>query len=227
VNVATVWWGLDRGAGLAALALLTAATVLGTIGAGQGKVPGFPRFALGTLHRNLSLLVLVFGGIHAVTAAVDRFVDIRLIDLVVPFASPTDPFWTGLGTFGLDLMLAVLITSGLRRRLGPATWRAVHWLAYPCWAVVLLHAVGQGSDLGGRWGIAVLAGGVGVMASALAFRLGVADEPGERPASPAPAPAEPARTPPAPPPAPAPAPPRTAVTHEIPAPLWSSRREER
>ena len=40
-------------------------------------------------------------------------------------------------------------------RLGLRTWRAVHWLAYLCWPVALVHGLGTGSDV--RASVAALA----------------------------------------------------------------------
>ena len=56
------------------------------------------------------------------------------------------PFWLGLGAVALDLLLALVVTSLLRHRLGYRTWRIVHWLAYACWPVAVLHGLGTGSD---------------------------------------------------------------------------------
>ena len=33
----------------------------------------------------------------------------------------------------------------------PATWRAVHWLAYLSWPVAMAHTFGMGTDAGERW----------------------------------------------------------------------------
>ena len=54
--------------------------------------------------------------------------------------------WLGLGAVSFDLLLAVLITSVLRRRLGYRSWRAVHWLAYASWPVAVIHGIGTGTD---------------------------------------------------------------------------------
>lgn len=210
--IAGVWWGLDRGAGLAALALLTCVTLLGTATGGQLHTARWPRFALSSLHRNLSLLAVAFAAVHAISAVADRFVDIRLIDVFVPFGSTFDPFWTGLGALSVDLLLAVMITTALRRRLGAGAWRVVHWLSYPCWAIAVLHTVGIGSDVSGSWGLAVASACVGLMAAALAWRTG-ATEPREAPRpvpvrEPAPEPARPESEP--------------GRRHAVPSPLWSS-----
>jgi len=85
-------------------------------------------------------------GIHVVTTVVDGYVPIGFIDVVLPFRSSYRPIYLGLGALGFDLLLAVLITSGLRHRIGYASWRFVHWLAYLCWPIALVHALGTGTD---------------------------------------------------------------------------------
>ena len=65
---------------------------------------------------------------------------------VVPFISAYRPFWLGLGAVAFDLLLALVVTSLLRHRLGYTTWRAVDWLVYACWPVAVLHGLGTGSD---------------------------------------------------------------------------------
>ena len=88
----------------------------------------------------------MFLAIHIVTVVSDSFAPIRWIDVFVPFISAYRPFWLGLGAVALDLLLALVITSLMRHRLGYRTWRAVHWLAYVCWPVAALHGLGTGSD---------------------------------------------------------------------------------
>ncbi|MER6248461.1 response regulator transcription factor [Streptomyces griseorubiginosus] len=74
----------------------------------------------------LSLLTLVFLLVHVVTAVLDPFVHLGWTVSVVPFGACYRPLWLGLGTVALDLLLAVLLTSALRRRIGVRRWKAVH-----------------------------------------------------------------------------------------------------
>src|SRR5262249_39402471 len=83
-------------------------------------------------------------------------------------------FWVGVGAVALDLMLAVFVTSLLRARMRPGTWRAVHWLAYLSWPVALAHTFGMGTDAGEGWVIALGAGCVLAGALALSWRPGMA-----------------------------------------------------
>ena len=140
------FWYLTRASGLVALVLLTTTIVLGVIASVGWTTQRWPRFLSQDVHRNVSLLCLVFIGVHVTTTVLDGYVPIGLIDVFLPFHSPYRPLYVGLGALGLDLMLAVLVTSALRHRIGYSSWRFVHWLAYLCWPIALVHGLGSGTD---------------------------------------------------------------------------------
>ena len=147
----SAYWYLTRSTGAMALVLLTATVVLGVVDVRRLGSAAWPRFLFDALHRNLSLLTLVFLVLHIITSVLDSFAPISLTAAFVPFISSYRPFWLGLGAVAFDLLLAVTITSLLRRRIGVDTWRRVHWLAYACWPVALLHGFGTGSDVKSGW----------------------------------------------------------------------------
>ncbi len=147
INSSTVMWYTSRGTGVVALLLLTAVMLLGLLVTRQGRLPGLPRFAVSGLHRNLSLLAAVFVVIHVVTAVLDGYVHIPITAAVVPLASSYERFWLGLGAVSLDLMLAAIVTSLLRRHLSRRAWRAVHLLAYLSWPVAWFHSIYASGDL--------------------------------------------------------------------------------
>jgi len=147
----SAYWYLARGTGAVALVLLTASVVIGIVGTVRFASPRWPRFAIDAVHRDVSLLVLVVLAIHIITSVLDGFAPISLLDGVIPFVTPYRPLWMGLGTLAFDLLLAIAITSVVRRRLGYRAWRAVHWLAYASWPVAVLHGLGTGSDVKQWW----------------------------------------------------------------------------
>jgi predicted ferric reductase len=126
------------------LLLLTGAVVLGMLNSGRLVSERWPRFAISAIHRNVSLLALAFLVIHIASSIIDPYAGIRWVDAVLPFGSSYRPFWLGLGALAGDLMLAVLITSLLRARIGYRVWRAVHWLGYAMWPIALVHGIGTG-----------------------------------------------------------------------------------
>lgn len=139
-------WYATRAAGTASLLLLTATVALGIAAAGRYAPRHIGRFEVSALHRNLSLMTLVFLALHIVTAVADSFTHIGWPATVVPLASSYRPLWVGLGAVALDLLLAVAVTSAFRRRIGHRLWKAVHWAAYAAWPVAMFHAAGTGTD---------------------------------------------------------------------------------
>jgi len=167
-------WYLTRGTGVVSLVLLTISIVLGVVTTVRFEHRNWPRWIIEGLHRNVSLLVVLFIGIHVATTVIDGYAPIGWLDAVIPFRSPYRPLWLGLGALGLDLLLAVALTSVIRARLGYRLWRAVHWLAYACWPVALLHGLGTGSDARLPWMVATVLASVAGVLIALAWRLAVA-----------------------------------------------------
>jgi methionine sulfoxide reductase heme-binding subunit len=154
----SAYWYLTRAAGTTALILLTLSVVLGVIDVERYTTPRTPRFVIDGMHRTVSLIAVAFLIVHVVTSALDSFASISLIDAIVPFVGIYRPFWLGLGAASFDLVLAVVITSLTRRRLGYRTWRTTHWLAYASWPIALLHGLGTGTDIKTTWMIAISGG---------------------------------------------------------------------
>jgi sulfoxide reductase heme-binding subunit YedZ len=164
-------WYLGRGSGVVSLVLLTVVVVLG-VGSRSGRpVFGLPRFAVTMVHRNVSLLAVAFLAIHVTTLLFDPYAQLKLVDFVLPFDGTYRPLWLGLGTLGFDLILALVVTSLLRNRLGMRAWRAMHWSAYVAWPVALLHGLGTGTDAGYLWLRATAGCCIAAVAAALVWRV--------------------------------------------------------
>ena len=147
----TALWYTTRATGIVALVLLTGTVVLGMLTAGRARSRSWPGFAQADLHKRVSLLAMAFLAFHVLTSVLDTYVNVGWAAVIVPFASPYRPVWTGLGTVGVDLILAVAISSALRQRIRARTWRGIHWLAYGSWPVAMSHALGMGTDASQLW----------------------------------------------------------------------------
>lgn len=169
----TSLWYATRASGIMALILLTLTMVLGLTTTTRARARNWPGFAQQEMHRRISMIAVAFLGIHIVTSVLDTYVNISWISVVVPFASAYGRFWVGVGAVALDLMIAVFVTSLLRARMRPGTWRAIHWLAYLSWPVALAHSFGMGTDAGERWVIVLGIACVASVAAALLWRLRV------------------------------------------------------
>ena len=151
VSGSTALWYLTRATGAVTLILLTISLGLGIANVQRWQTPELPRFVVDRIHRDASLLALALLGVHILTSLVDGFAPITVVDVFIPFTSAYRPIWLGLGTFASDLMIALVITSLARERIGYSTWRAIHWLAYASWPIAVIHGLGTGSDTKSAW----------------------------------------------------------------------------
>jgi sulfoxide reductase heme-binding subunit YedZ len=164
-------WYTTRAAGMVLLILLTFSVVLGILTNGRWSAAGIPRFVPNSLHRNVSLLAVVFLVLHILTAIIDSFAHLGLKDALIPFASSYRPLWLGLGVLGAELFMALVITSLVRGLLGYGLWRLTHWLAYVSWPVSVLHGLGTGTDTRSWWALLINIACVGAVVLALAWRI--------------------------------------------------------
>jgi DMSO/TMAO reductase YedYZ heme-binding membrane subunit len=150
-----VWWIAARSSGIVAWALLAASMMWGLtlstkVFRRAALVPGFagrprPNWQL-DLHRFLGGAAVVFVAIHLTAIIADSYVDFGVVDVLVPFAAGWHPGAVAWGIVALYLLLAVEITSLLRRHLSTRTWRALHYLSFPLFVVATIHLLSAGTD---------------------------------------------------------------------------------
>jgi methionine sulfoxide reductase heme-binding subunit len=167
----TLLWYTARAAGLVSLVFLTAVVVLGVLARLRVEGRSWPRFLTAAVHRDLALMTLVFLALHIVTAVVDPFTHLGLTAVAVPFGSYYRPFWLGLGSISLYLLVAVIATSLLRRHVGARVWRGVHWASYALWPFAVAHGLGTGTDAFAVWSLAITIACVAVVVGAVVWRL--------------------------------------------------------
>ena len=148
-------WYVTRSTAVMAFVLMTVTFALG-LAATQRAIasPSWPRFATQQLHRNVSLLALLFLLTHIVTTLADSFVTVGWWSWIVPFVSHYRTTWVGFGTVAFDALVVVIVTSLLRDRLPLRLWRGVHWTSYLIWPLAFVHFIKTGTDAAhGRWGL--------------------------------------------------------------------------
>jgi sulfoxide reductase heme-binding subunit YedZ len=170
MNQLAVWY-LMRASGAVALLLLTVVSALGVATVARLRPGRIPRFVTLGLHRNVALLAVAFLFVHVLTAVIDPQATVGLMAVVVPLPSDRYALWLGLAALALDLVVALVVTSLLRRRLPLRLWRVVHWSAYLAWPVALAHGAGMGTDAGATWMLIVDGMCVALFAAAVALRL--------------------------------------------------------
>ena len=167
-------WYMTRATGIVSLLLLTFSVFLGVLTVSRRSTPKMPRFVTLGLHRNVSLLIVVFLALHVATTVVDSYTTIDLLDAFVPFLSTYRTVWLGLGAVASDLLIAVIVTSLLRERIGYRLWKLIHWLSYASWPVALVHAWQTGTDPAADWGHYLGYACVGAVALTALWRLVIA-----------------------------------------------------
>jgi len=160
-------WAFGRVSGFVSLALFTASVLLGILNRSGRPMLVLPRFSISLLHRNIALLATVFLGLHVGSLLLDSYAKLNPVDIVVPFLGSFQPFWQGLGTVALDLVLAVVVTGLLRHRIGQRTFKA----SYGVWPVAMAHALGNGTDVSSGWFLLLAAASAVAVAAALLWRL--------------------------------------------------------
>lgn len=172
-------WYLSRSTGIVAFVLITVALALGLASTQRVLAsPRWPRFATQNLHRNMSLLGLVFLLVHVVVTIVDSYVDIGWWTAVVPGASGYERLWVSLGTLAFDLILLVIVTSLVRWRMSHSVWRALHWTVYAAWPLAWLHFLKTGTDAqGGAFGLWVAIASAALVGAGIGARTTLRDDP--------------------------------------------------
>lgn len=145
-----IFWAVGRSTGVVATVLLTFSVAMGIRARSARPIWVLPRFAVTQLHRSISLFSLIFTLAHVGTLLFDKYAKLNLLDFFLPFVATDAPLMNGLGTVALDLLLALSITGLLKSRLSERIFHLVHWGAYMCWPLAIIHGF-KGSDAQQTW----------------------------------------------------------------------------
>lgn len=189
---ANALWFTARGAGLAAMLVLTVATALGALGSIRIRSRA-TRVITQYLHRTAAALGLGLILVHVSTLVLDAKAHISLAAALVPFAAQYRPNAVALGSIAMYLFLLVAALGAARGRIassrvGAATWRGLHLFSYPAWAIAVVHGTLAGTDRGQRWVVLLtIACVASVLLAALVRSMRIEDNPRDqaRPVPPA------------------------------------------
>ncbi len=140
------WWYVARSGGIIAWGLMALSVFWGVALSSKflGTRPK-PNWML-DLHRFLGGLSVVFVVVHVLALVADSYVTITLVQILVPMSGNYKPRQIAWGVVGFYLLLAVEITSLLRKRLGKRLWRAIHYLSFPMFVLSTVHLLLIGTD---------------------------------------------------------------------------------
>jgi predicted ferric reductase len=141
------FWYLSRGSAFVAYSLLWLSMILGTGVTNKLSVlwPGLPPTI--EIHQYTSILGLAFGLFHGLVLMGDHFMNFSLAQVLIPFTtSGYRPLAVGIGQVGFYTMLIVTLSFYIRKKIGPKTWRAIHFVSFATFVSVLVHAILAGTD---------------------------------------------------------------------------------
>src|SRR5512143_1876350 len=151
-NSPKAYWYLSRGAGFVALGLLWISMILGLLITDKmaRSWPGAP--AAFAIHEYVSLLGLVFVAFHALILLGDRYINYRLVQVLLPFGSVNyHPVWVGLGQIGFYIWAIISATFYVRQKIGSKAWRYIHYASFFNFVVAMIHGLAAGTDHGTLW----------------------------------------------------------------------------
>ena len=141
-----VYWYMARSAGVVAYLLLWGSVAWGLLVSnklldGLVKPP-----VVYELHKTLSILALVVGMFHGLILLGDTYMKFTIFDILIPFVSPYQPFWVGLGILGLYLTAILVVSFYIKKRIGQRAWRLLHYSSFLVWIMTSLHGMLSGTD---------------------------------------------------------------------------------
>jgi methionine sulfoxide reductase heme-binding subunit len=185
-----LFWITSRAAGIAAVVAASLSVCMGLLMGGRLLKR---RIAdLRVAHEALSLTTIGLLLVHGVSLLGDGYAKMSVADIALPFAGSYKTFWTSAGIVAFWGLLALGISYYARAHIGQARWRRLHRFTALAWLLGLVHALGEGTDAGQAWFLAMIAIVVAPALALLVYRhlapkqYSSGRQPASRQASPAP-----------------------------------------
>jgi methionine sulfoxide reductase heme-binding subunit len=150
-----LFWITSRAAGFAALILASIAVAVGLLM--STKLLKNKGADLRTAHEVLSLSTIVAIVVHAGALLGDKYLHPSLADISIPFVSGYKSAWTTLGIVGGWSLILLGLSYYARKTIGTTRWRKLHRFTALAWLAGLAHSLGEGTDAGQIWFLAMVA----------------------------------------------------------------------
>ncbi len=130
--------------GLTAVGAVTLNMLLGTLMAFRySPVRQWPHrhFNYFRLHNISGYVALSLAIIHPIVLLFDKTAKFRVIDLLYPVHSPSQPLENSIGAIALYVVAIVVVSSYLRIRLGRRLWKSFHFTIYIAATALFWHSL--------------------------------------------------------------------------------------
>lgn len=150
-----LFWITSRAAGIAALVLASLGVAFGLLMATKLLRRRGPDLI--AVHEILSLSTIAAIVVHGAALLGDSYMRPSIADITIPFLSSYKTGWTTTGIVAGWALALLGLSYYARRRIGAARWRSLHRLTVLAWAAGVIHALGEGTDAGQVWFLAMIA----------------------------------------------------------------------
>jgi methionine sulfoxide reductase heme-binding subunit len=150
-----LFWITSRAAGIVSLVLASLAVSLGLVM--SLRMVRARRPDLLALHEVLSLGTLVALAVHGLSLLGDSFIHPSIVDIAIPFGWNYKTVWTSIGIIGGWALVFLGLSYYARHAIGATRWRKLHRLTALAWIAGIVHTLGEGTDAGQIWFLAMLA----------------------------------------------------------------------
>jgi methionine sulfoxide reductase heme-binding subunit len=150
-----LYWIASRAAGIVALLLSSLSVCVGLLMG--GRIVRGHRLDLRVTHEALSLATLAALLVHGLTLLGDGYLHPSLGDVALPLLSGYRTLWTSTGIVAFWALAVLGLSYYARGRIGAQRWRSLHRFAALAWILGLAHSLGEGTDAGQLWFLAMTA----------------------------------------------------------------------
>ena len=148
-----LFWITSRAAGIAALVLSSLSVCIGLL-MGGGIVKR-QRLEVRVTHEALALATLGALLVHGLSLIGDSYLHPSLADVAIPFVSGYMTLWTSMGIVAFWMLAILGLSYYARTRIGVQRWRTLHRFTALAWILGIAHSLGEGTDAGQAWFLAM------------------------------------------------------------------------
>jgi DMSO/TMAO reductase YedYZ heme-binding membrane subunit len=150
-------WILLRAAGIGSYVMLFLSVAWGLVATTAVVSKRVSKPAANLFHAFVASTGLALLGVHMGLLLVDEFMPFSVATLTLPMASEYRPLAVTAGVVAMYGIVAIVVTSWLRKRVGTSWWRRVHTMAVPMFTLTLAHGLFAGTDSERPWMLALYA----------------------------------------------------------------------
>ncbi|MFA6995217.1 MAG: ferric reductase-like transmembrane domain-containing protein [Patescibacteria group bacterium] len=146
VTVSSLPWYAARAAGITSYILMFLVVIIGT-----GLTTSYTYKLINPtkawiVHKYLSLALGITLIVHVVSLLFDKFINLTIVEILIPFYSAYNTIFLSLGILALYLLIIIIFSSLFFRLKSPRVWRLLHYLVYLFFILSFFHGVFMGSD---------------------------------------------------------------------------------